>query len=93
MAALLQHQENRCSKSKLSRRVLALEGRLGVQLICISPQRFFVTEIGMDYCRHCRAMVAQAEAAEGTVQSAKIEPQGIIKATCPPGARGQRNDR
>jgi len=41
----------------------------------------------MDYCRHCRAMVEQAEAAEGTVQSAKIEPQGIIKAIARRGLR------
>ncbi len=72
-------------KSKLSRRILDLEGRLGVQLIRRSTRRFAVTEIGMEYYRHCQAMVEEAEAAESTIQSAKIEPQGIIKVTCPPG--------
>ncbi|WP_369987821.1 LysR substrate-binding domain-containing protein [Pseudomonas xanthosomatis] len=47
--------------------------------------RFAVTEIGLDYYRHCQVMVEEAEAAEGAIQSAKWEPQGIIKVTCPPG--------
>ncbi|WP_028634215.1 LysR substrate-binding domain-containing protein [Pseudomonas parafulva] len=72
-------------KSRLSRRVLALEERLGVQLIHRSTRRFAVTEIGMDYYRHCQAMVEEAEAAEARVLSAKREPQGIIRITCPPG--------
>lgn len=35
-------------------------------------------------------MLEEGEAAEGTVQSAKIEPQDIIKVTCPPGLGGLR---
>ena len=51
-------------KSKLSRRVAALEERLGVRLIQRSTRRFSVTEIGQEYYRHCRAMLVEADAAE-----------------------------
>lgn len=71
-------------KSKLSRRVAALEQRLGVRLIQRSTRKFTVTELGLEYYEHCAAMLLEAEAAESIIHSSKLEPQGIIKFTCPP---------
>ena len=67
-------------KSKRSRRTFTLEERCAAQ----SPisRRFAVTEIGMDDYPHCQAMFEEAEAAEGTIQSTRIEPQVIIKVRC-----------
>ncbi|MGQ9365112.1 LysR substrate-binding domain-containing protein [Azospirillum sp. ST 5-10] len=70
-------------KSKLSRRIAALEERLGVRLIQRSTRRFAVTEIGQNYHRHCLAVVAEAEAAQEAVDRVRTEPQGQVRLSCP----------
>ena len=44
-------------KSKLSRRILLLEERLGVRLLSRSSRRFSVTEIGQEFHNRCTAML------------------------------------
>ena len=70
-------------KSTLSRRVLALEERLGVRLIQRSGGRFALTEIGHAYVRHCAAMIAEAEAAQQVVDQTQAEPCGLLRVSCP----------
>lgn len=70
-------------KSKLSRRIGALEERLGVRLIQRSTRQFRVTEIGQVYYRHCKAMLVEAEAAERAVAAVHAEPCGTVRLTCP----------
>lgn len=70
-------------KSKLSRRIAQLEHRLGVRLIQRSTRHFSVTEIGQSYCEHCKAMLVEAEAAQETIDSVRVEPRGVIRMTCP----------
>jgi DNA-binding transcriptional LysR family regulator len=70
-------------KSKLSRRIAALEERLGVRLIQRSTRRFSVTEIGQTYYEHCKAMLVQAVAAEDAINNVRAEPAGTIRLTCP----------
>lgn len=70
-------------KSKLSRRVLALEDRLGVRLLNRSSRRFSVTEIGRDFYDRCVAMLVEAEAAEQVVAEVRAEPRGVIRVSCP----------
>lgn len=70
-------------KSRLSRRVAALEKDLGTRLIQRSTRRFAVTELGEIYYRHCRAMVAEAEAARETIDRHRVEPQGAVRISCP----------
>lgn len=69
-------------KSKLSRRVAALEERLGVRLIQRSTRRFAVTEIGQEYYLHCQAMLVEADAAEELIERNRAEPQGTIRMSC-----------
>jgi DNA-binding transcriptional LysR family regulator len=54
-------------KSTISRRVLALESRLGVRLIERTSRRFVPTAVGLDFYQHARAMLIEAEAAESIV--------------------------
>src|SRR3569833_221104 len=75
----------RLPKSKLSRRIAALEVRLGVRLIERSSRRFRVTEIGQAFTDRCRAMLAEAEQAEALVMQAQSEPQGQVRFSCPHG--------
>lgn len=71
-------------KSKLSRRVLELEERLGVRLLQRSTRRLAVTEIGQEFYRHCVAMLVEAEAAEEAIEKSRSGPQGLIRVSAPP---------
>jgi DNA-binding transcriptional LysR family regulator len=75
----------RLPKSKLSRRIAALEGRLGIRLIERTSRRFRVSEIGQAFNDRCRAMLAEAEQAEALVVQAQSEPQGQVRFSCPHG--------
>ncbi|MPT47417.1 MAG: LysR family transcriptional regulator [Sphingobium sp.] len=70
-------------KSKLSRRILMLEDRLGVRLLNRSSRRFSVTEIGREYYERCVAMLVEAEAADQLIAEARSEPRGVIRMSCP----------
>ncbi|MCC6531445.1 MAG: LysR family transcriptional regulator [Burkholderiales bacterium] len=70
-------------KSMLSRRVAALEQRLGVRLIQRSTRRFSVTEVGQEFYLHCKAMLEEAAAATQAVELARSEPRGLIRMACP----------
>jgi DNA-binding transcriptional LysR family regulator len=70
-------------KSRISRRVAALEARLGVRLIERSTRRFKITEIGEEVYRHARAALSEAEAVEDVVARRKAEPQGLVRVSCP----------
>lgn len=70
-------------KSKLSRRIAGLEDSLGVRLIQRTTRRFEVTEIGQSYYEHCKAMLLQAEAAQEVIDSARTEPVGTVRLSCP----------
>lgn len=72
-------------KSSLSRRVARLEARLGVRLLERSSRRFGLTEIGEEFYHRCRAVLAEAEAAEDAVARVRAEPRGLVRASCPPG--------
>lgn len=73
-------------KSRISRRVAALESELGVRLIERSTRRFKVTDIGQDIYRHARAALAEADSIQDTAARLKTEPQGLVRISCPPGA-------
>ncbi|HEV2363200.1 MAG TPA: LysR family transcriptional regulator [Caulobacteraceae bacterium] len=73
-------------KSRLSRRVAALEQRLGVRLIERTSRRFAITEVGQDVLGHARAALAEAEAIADAAARLKSEPQGLVRVSCPQGA-------
>ena len=73
-------------KSRISRRVAALEQQLGVRLVERSTRRFNVTEVGQDVYRHARAALAEAEAIEDVASRLQAEPQGLVRISCPQGA-------
>jgi DNA-binding transcriptional LysR family regulator len=75
-------------KSKLSRRIAALEARLGVRLIERSSRRFRVTDVGRSFYERCRAMMLEAERAEALVAEVQSEPHGLIRMSSPTGLTG-----
>lgn len=58
-------------KSKLSRRIIGLENRLGMQLVERITRRFDLAPIGKEYFHYCQAMVDRAETAEKMITLAK----------------------
>ncbi len=70
-------------KSKLSRRIAGLEERLGVRLVQRSTRHFSVTEIGLEYYRHCVAMLVEADAAQEVIERTHSEPQGVVRISAP----------
>lgn len=72
-------------KSLLSRRVAALEDRLGARLLQRSSRRFVVTEIGREFHLRCAAMLEQARSAEQVVAEQQAAPRGVVRLSCPVG--------
>ena len=70
-------------KSRLSRRILKLEERLGIRLVQRTTRRFVVTEAGQEYYRHCVAMLVEADAADDAMALLRSEPRGLVKVSCP----------
>jgi DNA-binding transcriptional LysR family regulator len=70
-------------KSRLSRRILKVEERLGVRLLNRSSRRFSVTEIGREFYDRCVAMLVEAEAAEQVIAQVRAEPRGVVRMSCP----------
>jgi DNA-binding transcriptional LysR family regulator len=70
-------------KSKLSRRIALLEDQLGVRLLQRSSRHVSVTDLGEEFYRHCRAMLVEADAADGAIELRRAEPQGLVRVTCP----------
>jgi len=75
----------RIPKSKLSRRIAALEARLGARLIERSSRRFRVTEVGAAFHEQCQIAIAAAERAEAIVEASLAEPRGTVRFACPTG--------
>ncbi|WP_298290331.1 LysR substrate-binding domain-containing protein [Thiomonas sp.] len=70
-------------RSRLSRRVAALERQLGVRLIHRTSRRFALTETGQAVLRHAQAMLAEAQAAHA-VAAPQQQPRGTVRLSCPP---------
>lgn len=70
-------------KSRLSRRVSALEAQLGVRLLQRTTRKLSVTEVGAAYLRHCQALRESAQAAADTVAQVQTEPRGTLRVSCP----------
>lgn len=70
-------------KSRLSRRIAALERQLNVRLIQRTAQHFQVTEVGQNVYQHARRIADEAETVAATVGEALNEPSGLIRISAP----------
>ena len=71
-------------KSKLSRRIAALEAALGVRLIQRTTRRFALTDIGQRTLQHARAMLAEAASVQALAGEQTAAPRGTVRLSCPP---------
>ena len=77
-------------KSRLSRRISALESELGVRLLQRSTRRFAVTDVGTSVHRHAQSMLAEAQAAREAVDRLSAEPRGVVRISVPVGLAQQQ---
>ena len=70
-------------KSRLSRRISALENELGVRLLQRSTRRFAVTDVGNSAYRHAQSMLLEAQAAREVVDRLSAEPRGMVRVSLP----------
>lgn len=70
------------TKSRLSRRLSALEDRVGARLIQRDSRHLTVTDIGERLLEPARAMAAELDAAEALV-GGEGEPRGVLRVSCP----------
>jgi hypothetical protein len=71
-------------RSKLSRRVIDLENRLGARLLQRSTRKLTATDIGQEYHRHCVAMLVKASAAQEAIERSRSSAQGRVRISGPP---------
>ncbi|WP_295537849.1 LysR substrate-binding domain-containing protein [uncultured Pseudacidovorax sp.] len=69
--------------SRLSRRIAALERKLGVSLIVRSSRTFRVTDIGQRMHQHGVRILSEAQRAMSQAKDSLSEPSGALRISCP----------
>lgn len=72
-------------KSTVSRRVSALEERLGARLLQRTTRKLSLTDLGRLYLQHGERAVAEMEAAELAVSEQQERPRGLLRVSAPLG--------
>lgn len=70
-------------KSKLSRRIAALEQQYDVRLLQRTTRHFSVTETGREFYQHCQAVLVEVQGAREVMERQRGEPQGTVRVSCP----------
>ncbi|MFZ5480404.1 MAG: LysR family transcriptional regulator [Myxococcota bacterium] len=71
------------SKSAVSKRVAALETRVGARLLVRTTRRLETTESGEAFYTHCARMLGEAEAATAALEALQEEPSGLLRVNGP----------
>ena len=71
-------------KSTISRRIAALETRLGQRLLTRTTRRLMVTDFGERMLEHARRLQEEWQAAMALAQHEQVKPQGLLRVSLPP---------
>jgi len=71
------------STAAVSRKLAALEARLGVRLLNRTTRRIALTDEGARFHEACVRILAEIEEAEAEAAARRVEPQGILKVALP----------
>ncbi|HRK95547.1 MAG TPA: LysR substrate-binding domain-containing protein [Rhodospirillales bacterium] len=71
------------SRAVVSKHVIALERRLGVQLLNRTTRRVVATEAGLAYYERCSRILADLEEADVAVSRLQAQPRGTLKVNAP----------
>jgi len=76
-------QQMDIARSVVTRRIAALEARLGVKLIARSTRHMNLTTAGTVYLEKCREILNLVEAAETGLDAERQQPRGLIRISLP----------
>jgi DNA-binding transcriptional LysR family regulator len=71
------------SPALVSRRLAALESRLGARLINRTTRSLHLTDDGATYYEACARVLADIEEADATVSAGRVEPRGTLRVALP----------
>lgn len=71
------------STAVVSRRLAALEARLGVRLVNRTTRRLALTDEGASYHEACLRILGEIEDADAAAAARRVVPQGVLKAALP----------
>ena len=71
------------STAMVSRRLAALEARLGVRLLNRTTRSLHLTDEGASYYENCARVLAEIEEADAAVSAGRHEPQGTLRVALP----------
>jgi len=71
------------SPAMVSRRLSALEARLGVRLLNRTTRTLRLTDEGANYYDTCSRLLSEIDEAEAAVSAGRIEPRGALKVALP----------
>ncbi|WP_186310691.1 LysR family transcriptional regulator [Paraburkholderia sp. BCC1886] len=71
------------SKQFVSRRVMALEEALGVQLLIRNTRKLAVTELGQEFYERGRRILGEVEDAEQAMSLRRAGPRGLLRVSAP----------
>lgn len=78
-------RELEVSVAMVSKRMDALETRLGVRLLIRTPRRTGLTQDGERYVRDCRRILDDLQEADAAVSQSAAEPAGLVRVSAAPG--------
>lgn len=71
------------SKQFVSKRIAALEKRLGARLLLRSTRKLRVTDLGLAYQERARRILQEVDAAEQMVSNQTAAPRGVLRLSAP----------
>ena len=71
------------SPALVSRKLAALEARLGVRLINRTTRSLHLTDEGASYYEACARVLAEVDEADAAVAAGRVEPQGVLRVALP----------
>lgn len=71
------------SKQFVSKRIAALEKRLGARLLVRSTRHLHATDLGLAYHEHARRILEEVDAVEQLVASRNAAPRGLLRLSAP----------
>jgi DNA-binding transcriptional LysR family regulator len=71
------------STAAVSRKLSALEARLGVRLLNRTTRRIALTDEGARYHEACVRILGEIEEAEGAAAERRVDPQGVLRIALP----------
>jgi DNA-binding transcriptional LysR family regulator len=71
------------SPALVSRKLAALEARLGVRLINRTTRSLHLTDEGANYYEACSRLLSEIDEADAAVAAGRVEPQGVLRVALP----------